>query len=47
MREVLAVDSEAWREEVPLIEKHFGFIGPRLPHELRDQLADLEKRLAS
>ncbi len=47
MRQVLAVDSEAWREEVPLIEKHFGFIGARLPHEIRDQLADLEKRLAS
>ncbi|MEO8697101.1 MAG: phosphoenolpyruvate carboxykinase (GTP) [Acidimicrobiales bacterium] len=47
MREVLAVDSEAWREEVPLIEKHFGFIGARLPNELRDQLADLEKRLVS
>jgi len=46
MREVLAVDSEAWSEEVPLIEKHFGFIGARLPHEIRDQLADLEKRLA-
>ena len=47
MREVLAVDSEAWREEVPLIEKHFASIGPHLPHEMRDQLADLEKRLSS
>jgi phosphoenolpyruvate carboxykinase (GTP) len=47
MREVLAVDSDAWREEIPLIEKHFGYIGARLPHEIRDQLADLEKRLVS
>ena len=47
MREVLAVDNEAWREEVPLIEKHFAAIGAHLPHEMRDQLADLEKRLAS
>ena len=47
MLEVLAVDSDAWREEIPLIEKHFGFIGARLPHEIRDQLADLEKRLVS
>ena len=47
IRKVLAVDSEAWREEVPLIEKHFASIGPHLPHELRDQLADLEKRLSS
>jgi phosphoenolpyruvate carboxykinase (GTP) len=47
MRAVLSVDSEAWREEIPLIEKHFGFIGAHLPNEMRDQLADLEKRLAS
>ena len=47
LREVLAVDPEAWLEEIPLIEKHFGFIGEHLPHEMRDQLADLEKRLAS
>jgi len=47
MRAVLSVDNEAWREEIPLIEKHFGFIGAHLPHEMRDQLADLEKRLAS
>jgi phosphoenolpyruvate carboxykinase (GTP) len=47
MRAVLEVDPEAWREEVPLIESHFAFIGARLPQALRDQLADLEKRLAS
>ena len=47
MREVLAVDSEAWREEVPLIDSHFAFIGARLPHEMRDQLEELEKRLAA
>jgi len=47
MREVLAVDSETWREEVPLIESHYAFIGPHLPQEMRDQLAELEKRLAS
>jgi phosphoenolpyruvate carboxykinase (GTP) len=47
MRAVLEVDSDAWSEEVPLIEKHFAFIGARLPHELRDQLAELEKRLSS
>jgi phosphoenolpyruvate carboxykinase (GTP) len=47
MREVLAVDPEAWREEVSLIEKHFEFIGDHLPQEMRDQLDDLQKRLAS
>jgi phosphoenolpyruvate carboxykinase (GTP) len=47
MVEVLKVDAEAWREEIPLIEAHFDSVGARLPQEMRDQLDDLEKRLAS
>jgi GTP-dependent phosphoenolpyruvate carboxykinase len=47
MREVLAVDPESWLEEIPLIEKHFDIICEHLPHEMRDQLEDLQKRLAS
>jgi phosphoenolpyruvate carboxykinase (GTP) len=46
MTAILAVDAEAWRGEVQLIEEHFDFIGERLPAELRDELRDLEKRLA-
>jgi phosphoenolpyruvate carboxykinase (GTP) len=42
-----AVDNEAWRGEIPLIEEHFGFIGERLPAELADELRELEKRLAN
>ena len=45
--ELLSVDTEAWRDELPLIEAHFDFIGDRLPDAVRDQLADLEKRLSS
>jgi phosphoenolpyruvate carboxykinase (GTP) len=40
------VDNEAWREELPLYEQHYAFIGRRLPEELRDELRALEKRLA-
>jgi len=44
--ELLNVDNEAWRGEIPLIEEHFAFIGERLPEELADELRELEKRLA-
>ena len=43
---LLAVDNESWRQEVPLIEEHFKFVGERLPGELSDELSELEKRLA-
>ena len=44
--ELLQVDNEAWRAEIPLIEQHFNLIGERLPARLNDQLAALEKRLS-
>ncbi len=48
--EVLArlvhVDNEAWRHEIPQIEGHYESLGERLPAELKDELAELEKRLA-
>ena len=44
--QLLAVDSESWRQEVPLIEAHYATFGDHLPQELKDQLASLEKRLA-
>ncbi|QYG92075.1 phosphoenolpyruvate carboxykinase (GTP) [Iamia sp. SCSIO 61187] len=46
MAELLKVDNEAWRGEIPLIEEHFAFIGERLPGEMADELRELEKRLA-
>ncbi len=45
MEQLLAVDDEAWRGEVALVEEHFEFIGERLPQEMRDELTELEKRL--
>jgi phosphoenolpyruvate carboxykinase (GTP) len=46
LAELLAVDNEAWRGEIPLIEEHFAFIGEYLPSEMRDELDELEKRLS-
>jgi len=44
--ELLSVDKESWRQEIPLIEAHFDAIGERLPEALRTKLEDLEKRLS-
>jgi phosphoenolpyruvate carboxykinase (GTP) len=46
LTELLRVDNEAWRQEVPQIEAHYAAIGEAVPHELKDQLAALEKRLS-
>ena len=40
------VDRESWRREMPQMEAHYETFGDRLPGALRDQLTDLEKRLA-
>ncbi|MCU1345611.1 MAG: Phosphoenolpyruvate carboxykinase [Acidimicrobiia bacterium] len=47
MAELLRVDVDGWRAELPLIDKHFSQFGARLPEALRDQLKQLEKRLAN
>jgi phosphoenolpyruvate carboxykinase (GTP) len=47
MAELLRVDPEEWRAEVPSIEEHYTALGERLPVELRDELDALEKRLSS
>jgi phosphoenolpyruvate carboxykinase (GTP) len=47
LTELLRVDNEAWRQEIPLIEGHYAHIGEAIPGALRDQLAALEKRLSS
>ena len=47
LAKLVTVDAEAWRGEIQLIEGHYESIGERLPDELRDELRELEKRLAS
>jgi len=45
MAELLAVDPEAWKAQIPQVREHFARFGDDLPAELRDQLDTLEKRL--
>jgi phosphoenolpyruvate carboxykinase (GTP) len=47
MQEMLSVDEDAWRTEVPLIEEHYSIFGERLPNELTDELEELQKRLSN
>jgi phosphoenolpyruvate carboxykinase (GTP) len=43
--ELLSVDIEGWRAEVPLIREHFAHFGSHLPKELSAEVDKLEKRL--
>jgi phosphoenolpyruvate carboxykinase (GTP) len=46
LQQLLSVDSDAWHGEVELINEHFDFVGEQLPQAMRDELENLEKRLA-
>jgi phosphoenolpyruvate carboxykinase (GTP) len=46
MEELLAVDTEEWRAEVPSIREHYVQFADRLPARLAAQVDDLEARLA-
>ena len=45
MDELLRVDPEEWRAEVPLIREHFAQFGDRLPAPLAAAVDELERRL--
>ncbi|HUY21562.1 MAG TPA: phosphoenolpyruvate carboxykinase (GTP) [Acidimicrobiales bacterium] len=45
LAELLRVDADEWRAEVPLIREHYARFGDRLPAELAEQLDALENRL--
>jgi phosphoenolpyruvate carboxykinase (GTP) len=45
MAELLKVDPEEWKAQLPQIQQHFAQFGDRLPRELRVQLEALEERL--
>ena len=47
LAELVSVDPESWRQEVPQIEAHFASLGERLPEEMHEELKQLEKRLAN
>ncbi len=44
--DVLRVDNGEWKAEIPGIREHFSRFGNRLPSELNEELAALEKRLS-
>ncbi|HEY9558488.1 MAG TPA: phosphoenolpyruvate carboxykinase (GTP) [Acidimicrobiales bacterium] len=46
LAELLTVDAESWRGELPQLEEHYAKFGEQLPAELSDELNELEKRLA-
>ncbi|MFH0918872.1 MAG: phosphoenolpyruvate carboxykinase (GTP) [Fibrobacterota bacterium] len=45
MTQLLKVDTTEWLKEVDSIREHYARFGSRLPRELADELAGLEKRL--
>jgi phosphoenolpyruvate carboxykinase (GTP) len=45
MGELLKVDKDGWKAELPLIREHFATFGAKLPKGLSDELAALEQRL--
>jgi phosphoenolpyruvate carboxykinase (GTP) len=45
MEELLRIDIEGWRNEIPLIAEHYERFGDKVPSALYDELAKLEKRL--
>jgi phosphoenolpyruvate carboxykinase (GTP) len=45
MEQLLRVDPDEWRREVPLIRDHFAGLGDHLPGALADELNRLEERL--
>ncbi|RFD26055.1 phosphoenolpyruvate carboxykinase (GTP) [Mycobacterium uberis] len=42
----LAVDADEWRNELPLIEEWFEFVGDKLPTSVKDEFEALKQRLA-
>jgi phosphoenolpyruvate carboxykinase (GTP) len=45
IKELLRVDPQAWKAEIPDLEKHFAQFGDRLPQRLKKQFKDLVGRL--
>jgi phosphoenolpyruvate carboxykinase (GTP) len=45
LAELLRVDAEAFRAELPDVEEHFAQFGERVPARMRTQLAELRRRL--
>ncbi len=42
---LLSIDVASWKEDIENIKEFYSFVGDRVPKELKDELAALEKRL--
>jgi phosphoenolpyruvate carboxykinase (GTP) len=47
MSQLLEVDPEAWKQQLPQMKEHYARFGDRLPAEMRAQLEELEQRLGA
>jgi phosphoenolpyruvate carboxykinase (GTP) len=47
LAQLLSVDNDAWKAEVPQLAAHYDRIGERLPDPLKVELEELEKRLSN
>jgi phosphoenolpyruvate carboxykinase (GTP) len=45
MKELMSIDTDAWKADIPDIENHFAKFGDRLPERLKEQLQEFRKRL--
>jgi phosphoenolpyruvate carboxykinase (GTP) len=45
MEKLLKVDKEDWRREVVMIEEFYAKFGDKIPHDLRNHLEELKKKL--
>jgi len=45
LEELLEVDVDGWKQELPLIDEHLSKFGDKLPQGLRDELEALRRRL--
>jgi phosphoenolpyruvate carboxykinase (GTP) len=45
LQTLLDVDIDGWLEELPLIREHYAAFGERVPQELTDLVAELERKL--
>jgi len=45
LEDLLTVNAEGWKQEIPLIKEHYEIFGDKLPGGLMEELAELEKRL--
>jgi phosphoenolpyruvate carboxykinase (GTP) len=45
MAQLLEVDPEAWKQQLPQMHEHYARFGDQLPDEMRSQLEALEQRL--